>query len=211
MDHGNGHAIKKLVELSGGLPVMLETFGSMCRDGRSPKSVLAELQRAQESADIPWVAGVGNYDYSTYFAGLEVQIMRLEKESLKVARCYSMLGVLPNETLAGLPLSLAAGMWGVSEAQAERYARQLADAHLIVPLSDKQGNEMWVRVLDWRGSTSRIEVPRAIRWRDGTRRCSGHAGRSRWRYTGGGWPVLGYGRRPSQVYAPLERMQRAAG
>lgn len=119
---------KELVWLSGGLPVVLEQWGAVCRD-QSMGSFLKELRQARGQNTFVDVEGGGDYDYGTFFAGMEVQLLRLEVNDARIERCCCRLAVLPEDT--EMPLSVAAMLWGVDDVDAAKIARKLEGQNLV--------------------------------------------------------------------------------
>ena len=60
-------------------------------------SLVRRLNQARDDIEIPRVPESGNYDYRTFFLGLEAQLAGLEESSnadeREMARCYCMLAV----------------------------------------------------------------------------------------------------------------------
>ena len=50
--------------------------------------------------------------------------------------------------MASMPLSLAASLWGLSNADAENAIRKLADMHLVISPPQEKDGELWVGVID---------------------------------------------------------------
>ena len=135
---------QQLVRLSGGLPVVLESWGAACRS-QSVASLLQELTRARREQVVLEVEGGGDYEYDTFFAGLEAQLGRLEQSDARLAACYCKLAVLREDS--EMALDGAAQLWGLGELQTVQTARKLAGMHLL-KLTEEDGAARSLSLLD---------------------------------------------------------------
>ena len=146
---------KRLVKMSGGLPIAIEQWGVACRSpgGQSMASLVDELNKAKAGMELLEVDASGDYNYGTFFAGLEVQLARLEGSSRQadheLARCYCLLAVLQED--AQMPIDVARQLWStgepISEVSATRIARELAGQQLLKLHEEREG-ELKVSLLD---------------------------------------------------------------
>ena len=129
---------RRLVKMSGGLPIMLEQWGVACRR-QSVASLIVELNKAKAGMEVLVVDAAGDYEYGNFFAGLEAQLARLEgnekEEELEMVRCYCMLAVFMEDDR--VPIDVARQLWAagleimMGETIATQVARRLAGDQLL--------------------------------------------------------------------------------
>ena len=135
---------RRLVRMSGGLPIVIEQWGVACRS-QSTTSLVQDLNKAKEGMEVLQVDASGDYDYGSFFAGLEAQLARLEgsneREKQEMARCYCMLAVFREDDK--VPIDAVRRLWSepdgngaqrrqqMSEVSATRVARALKGQQLL--------------------------------------------------------------------------------
>ena len=125
--------------------MVLEQWGTVVKN-QSIGSFLALLQRARGQQRVVEVEAAGDYEYDTFFAGTEAQLLRLEESDARLALCCCKLAVLPEDT--EMPLSVAAMLWGVDDIEVEEIARKLEGQSLVKRTEVAGGKAASLSLLD---------------------------------------------------------------